>query len=66
MTKPVNLNRIRKERQRAEEKARADQNAAFHGLTKDQKEAARREGASSKDHLDAHLRTPPTAPKSPK
>ncbi len=43
--KPVNLNRFRKDRARAEKKARADQNAAFHGLTKAEKERAKAEAA---------------------
>ncbi|MBY6047014.1 DUF4169 family protein [Vannielia litorea] len=43
--KPVNLNRVRKDKARAEKKARADQNAAFHGLTKAQKEQAKAEAA---------------------
>ncbi|MEE4120139.1 MAG: DUF4169 family protein [Paracoccaceae bacterium] len=45
MTEPVNLNRVRKARARAEAKRRADTNAAFHGLTKAQKQAARTEAA---------------------
>ncbi|MBS8228148.1 DUF4169 family protein [Vannielia litorea] len=43
--KPVNLNRFRKDRARAEKKARADQNAAFHGLTKAEKARAKAEAA---------------------
>ncbi len=43
--KPVNLNRVRKDKARAEKKARADQNAAFHGLTKAQKTQAKAEAA---------------------
>ena len=43
--KPVNLNRFRKDKARAEKKARADQNAAFHGLTKAEKERAKAEAA---------------------
>lgn len=35
--KPVNLNRYRKEKARAEKKARADQNAVSFGRTKAQK-----------------------------
>jgi hypothetical protein len=37
MSKPVNLNRFRKERARAEKRARADENAVKHGRTKAQK-----------------------------
>jgi hypothetical protein len=38
MSKPVNLNRFRKEKARAEKRARADENAVKHGRTKAQKE----------------------------
>ena len=38
MNTPVNLNRFRKQKARAEDKARADQNAALHGLSKAQQE----------------------------
>ena len=38
MSKPVNLNRFRKEKARAEKRARADENAVKHGRTKSQKE----------------------------
>ncbi|SDY01787.1 DUF4169 family protein [Citreimonas salinaria] len=37
----VNLNRVRKARDRAEKRRKADANAAFHGLSKAQKELAR-------------------------
>jgi hypothetical protein len=45
--RPVNLNRVRKEKARAEAKARADANAAKHGRTKAERllEAARTEQA---------------------
>ncbi|MCO6382359.1 DUF4169 family protein [Oceanicola sp. 502str15] len=45
MSKPVNLNRVRKDKARTEDKARADANAAFHGLTKAEKERAKAEAA---------------------
>jgi len=38
MSKPVNLNRFRKEKARAEKRARADENAVKHGRTKAQKD----------------------------
>lgn len=41
MGKPVSLNRFRKQKARAEEKARADNNAAVHGLSKAQRELAK-------------------------
>ena len=37
MAEPVNLNRFRKQKARAERKARADENAVKHGRTKAQK-----------------------------
>ncbi len=41
--KPVNLNRYRKEKARAERKARAAENAVSFGRTKAQKEAEKAE-----------------------
>jgi hypothetical protein len=38
MGKPVNLNRFRKDKARAEKKARADANAAKHGRSKAERE----------------------------
>jgi len=38
MSKPVNLNRFRKDKARAQKRARADENAVKHGRTKAQKE----------------------------
>ena len=38
MGKPVNLNRFKKQKARAEEKARANNNAAVQGLSKAQRE----------------------------
>ncbi|MEP5155672.1 DUF4169 family protein [Planktotalea sp.] len=45
MGKPVNLNRYRKEKARAEKSARAEQNALAHGRTKAERdlEKARRD-----------------------
>ncbi|QDC09823.1 DUF4169 family protein [Oceanicola sp. D3] len=45
MSKPVNLNRVRKEKARAEKKARADENAALHGMTRAEKQRAKAEAA---------------------
>ncbi len=52
--RPVNLNRIRKERIRTEEKARADANAVKFGRSKAQRllEAAR--DARARKRLDDH------------
>jgi anti-sigma28 factor (negative regulator of flagellin synthesis) len=53
-TKPVNLNQYRKAKARAEDKARADQNAVKFGRTKAQKlrEAAKLEQV--RKNLDQH------------
>jgi len=53
---PVNLNRVRKERARAERQTRADENAARFGRSKTQK--AREDAAAirARAHLDAHRR----------
>jgi len=52
--KPVNLNKMRKARSRAEDKARADANAVKHGRTKAQRllEVARADKAKAR--LDQH------------
>ncbi len=54
MAKPVNLNRFRKEKARAEKKARADQNAVKFGRTKDQKGLDKAAKRITKDRLDGH------------
>lgn len=46
--KPVSLNRFRKDKARAEKKARADDNAARHGLTKAEKQRAKAEAARAR------------------
>lgn len=66
MTEPVNLNRFRKERLRAEKRARADQNSAAHGLGKPAKTLAKRNNLVDEKRLEDHKRDAPTAPKSPK
>jgi len=52
MGKPVNLNRFKKNKARAENKARADQNAITHGLTKAEKEATKTQNALNVRRLD--------------
>ncbi|WP_170760522.1 DUF4169 family protein [Ruegeria lacuscaerulensis] len=52
MSKPVNLNRYRKEKARAEKKARADQNAVKFGRTKAEKFEAKFERDKLKRDLD--------------
>ena len=58
MSTPVNLNKVRKDRARADEKARADENSVKFGQTKAQKEAARMLKDKSVRTLDAHKREP--------
>ncbi|WP_293444575.1 DUF4169 family protein [Planktotalea sp.] len=52
MNTPVNLNRFRKQKARAEDKARADQNAALHGLSKAQQELEKAKNTLSKRSLN--------------
>ncbi|WP_209504002.1 MULTISPECIES: DUF4169 family protein [unclassified Ruegeria] len=54
MGKPVNLNRYRKEKARAEKKARADQNAVAFGRTKSEKAIVRLQQGNQKRDLDNH------------
>ncbi|WP_133489570.1 DUF4169 family protein [Aliiroseovarius marinus] len=54
MEKPVNLNRYRKEKARADKKARADQNAVKFGRTKAQKDAEKAETARITRLFDGH------------
>ncbi|MCA0906521.1 MULTISPECIES: DUF4169 family protein [Ruegeria] len=54
MGKPVNLNRYRKEKARAERKARADRNAVAFGRTKAEKEVVKLQQKKQKRDLDNH------------
>lgn len=56
MSKPVNLNRYRKQKARAEKKARADQNAVAHGRTKAEKDLDKARNAQNIRRLDDHKR----------
>lgn len=59
MSTPVNLNRVRKDKARAEKKARADENAARFGRTKAEKALDEaRQGAADRK-LDEHKRDVP-------
>ena len=55
MGKPVNLNRYRKTQARAEDKARADQNAVKFGRSKLEKQLEEARAAKAKRDLDGHL-----------
>lgn len=54
MSKPVNLNRFRKDKARAEKKDRADQNAIAFGRTKDEKLLDRARADKARRDLDGH------------
>ena len=58
MAEPVNLNRFRKEKARAEKKARADENAVKFGRTKARKAAEKSEKDAAVTRLDGHKREP--------
>ncbi|MEX0365722.1 MAG: DUF4169 family protein [Ruegeria sp.] len=51
---PVNLNRYRKEKARAEKKARADRNAITFGRSKAQKELDKTRTAKERRDHDGH------------
>ncbi|MCV0413551.1 MAG: DUF4169 family protein [Brevundimonas sp.] len=52
----VNLNRARKARDKAEDKARAAANRAAHGRTAAEKKTARTERERAERHIDGHKR----------
>ena len=54
MSKPVNLNRFRKDKARADAKARADENAVKHGRTKAEKDRDKAERDLASRRLDGH------------
>ncbi len=54
MAAPVNLNRFRKQKARADKQARADQNAVAFGRTKAQKELDRARAEKATRDLDGH------------
>ncbi|THD73520.1 DUF4169 family protein [Thalassobius vesicularis] len=56
MTEPVNLNRFRKDKARAEKKARADENAVKFGRTKAQKDLDRARAEKADRDLDGKKR----------
>ncbi len=56
MGKPVNLNRFRKDKARAEDRARADENAAKFGRSKADKALERARDEKAQRDLDGHRR----------
>jgi CHASE3 domain sensor protein len=59
---PVNLNRIRKDKARAEAKARAAENAVKFGRTKAEKDLAKARTDQAARLLDQHRKDPDTKP----
>ena len=56
MSAPINMNKVKKERNRASRKARADENAVAFGQTKAQKEALKARAEKIVRNLEAHKR----------
>ena len=56
--KPVNLNRVRKEKARSERRAQADENAVKFGRSKAQKTREAADAARAAAHLDGTKREP--------
>lgn len=56
MSTPVNINKIRKERNRASRRARADENAVAFGQTKAQKDLLKARAEQIARNLAAHKR----------
>ena len=53
---PINLNRVRKARARAEKRRQADANSVRFGRTKTERDLEKTEGDRAKEALDAHRR----------
>lgn len=62
MSTPVNLNRVRKDKARAEAKARADQNAVKFGRSKAEKELDKARAAQAALRLDQHRKDDSNTP----
>ncbi|QJF51064.1 DUF4169 family protein [Roseobacter ponti] len=56
MSTPINLNKVKKERNRASRKARADENAVAFGQTRTQKEQLKARAEKIARNLEAHKR----------
>ena len=54
MTDPINLRKVRKNKERAEKSARADQNRIRFGRTKAEKQVAEKENLSKIKKLDGN------------
>ena len=58
MAQPVNLNRFRKEKARAEKKARADENSVKFGRSNVEKQRDAKQTSKAERDLDGHKREP--------
>ena len=58
MSTPINLNKVKKERNRASRKARADENAVSFGRSAAQKDAVKARAALILRNLEGHKRAP--------
>jgi len=56
MSAPINLNKVKKERNRASRKARADENAVQFGQSKAQKDALKARAEQIARNVEAHKR----------
>ena len=56
MSKPVNLNQVRKARARADRRAKADENAVKFGRSKAEKELDQARERKSREAIDQHRR----------
>ena len=56
MTQPVNLNRVRKQKARADKKARADENSVRFGRSKVEKQQDSARTTKAERDLDGHKR----------
>ncbi len=59
MARVTNLNTFRKEKSRAQKRARADANAVKFGRTKAQKALEKARGEKARRNLDSHKRDEP-------
>ncbi|MGB7241035.1 MAG: DUF4169 family protein [Sulfitobacter sp.] len=54
MSTPINLNKVKKERDRSSRKARADENSVRFGQSKAQKDSLKARAAKIARNLDGH------------
>lgn len=59
---PINLNKVRKTRARAQRKQEADRNAVLHSLPKAERKKLERENARWRDRVDGAKRSDPDDP----